>query len=752
MSLFAELRRRNVFRVGVAYVICAWVIAQVADLVLDNIEAPDWVMQAIMLILAIGLPLALIFAWAFELTPEGIKPAKEVAPAESIRRLTGRKLDFAIIALLAIALIFVVVDNYVLQAEPEQAEEVAEQASEAEPIVREKSIAVLPFANRSANQEDAFFVDGIHDDILTHISRISALKVISRTSVMSYRDTTKNLKTISEELGVSTVLEGGIQRAGNQIRVNVQLIDAATDEHLWADTYDRRLTANNIFAIQTEIATAIAEALRAELLPEEQDRLASIPTENLGAYEAYLLGRQRLERATAAASVEAVDYFQQAIELDPGFALAYVGLADSYANQVYYGSLGLEEGVAKAQVAADKALALDDQLGEVYSSLAGIKHQSRDFEGAEAMYRRALELNPNYATAYNWYGELLRNSLGRSEEALALDRKAAELDPLSAYKIYGVGLDLASLGRFDEALVWYQRALEVDPGYPEAYIAIGVRYWSVSGRLDEAVVWLAKGISLDPGVPFDSALLGLLFLDLGDFDRAESWIERSLELGPESFLPNLAMHALHVYRGDEATALNYARRGFEWIPLFLPAHRRDRVLRAGRYAEARALYEERYPELLNEGDPKVDGSNWAAAIDLALVLSKTGEQEHADLLLNRSFQHIQSLPRLGSYGYWIADVWIYALRGDKRKALSALRQAIDEGWRSSWRYFLEHDPTLESLYDEPEYQAMIAEMEADMAGQLERVREMERRGELVFPAELRAPKDHASGLSPTDHQ
>jgi tetratricopeptide (TPR) repeat protein len=442
--------------------------------------------------------------------------------------------------------------------------------------------------------------------------------------------------------------------------------------------------------------------------------------------------------------VEAVDYFQQAIELDPGFALAYVGLADSYANQVYYGSLTLDEGVAKAQVAAEKALALDDQLGEVYNSLAGIKHQRGDLEGAEAMYRRALELNPNYATAYNWYGELLRNSLGRSEEALALDRKAAELDPRSAYKIYGVGLDLASLGRFDEALVWYQRALEVDPGYPEAYIAIGVRYWSASGRLDEAVVWYAKGISLDPGVPFDSASLGLLFLDLGDVDRAESWIERSLELGPESFLPNLAMHDLHVYRGDEATALNYARRGFDWIPLFLPAHRRERVIRAGRYAEARALYEEKHPELLNEGDPTVDGSNWAAAIDLALVLSKAGEQEHADLLLNRSFQHIQTLPRLGSYGYWIADVWIYALRGDKRKALSALREAIDEGWRSSWRYFLEHDPTLEPLHDEPEFQAMVAEIEVDMAAQLARVREMERRGELVLPTQLPARRDEAS--------
>jgi tetratricopeptide (TPR) repeat protein len=458
-----------------------------------------------------------------------------------------------------------------------------------------------------------------------------------------------------------------------------------------------------------------------------------------------------LLRDTAAALVEAVDHFEQAIELDPGFALAYVGLADSYASQLYYGSLAREEGLAKAQAAADKALALDDQLGEAYNSLAGIKEERRDIEGAEAMYRRALELNPNYAMAYNWYGYLLREYLGRYDEALALQRKAAELDPLSVPIIVEVGASLEALGRFDEAMTWHQRAPKVDPGFAVAYTNIGHHYWSVSGRLDEAVVWFAKGISLDPGNPQYSTFLGLLFLDLADFERAESWIERSLELGPESSLPNAAMHALHLNRGDEAAALDYARRVIALDPRSVWAlfPLRDQELRAGRYTEARALYEESYPELLNESGPTIDGSNWGAAIDLALVLSKTGEQEHANLLLNRSFQHIQILPRLGRNGYGIADVRIYALRGDKQKAFSALREAIDEGWRGyDWRYYLVHDPSLESLHDEPEYQAMIAEIEADMAAQLARVREMERRGELVLPAEPTAPGDRASDLSP----
>jgi tetratricopeptide (TPR) repeat protein len=282
-------------------------------------------------------------------------------------------------------------------------------------------------------------------------------------------------------------------------------------------------------------------------------------------------------------------------------------------------------------------------------------------------------------------------------------------------------------------LARYQRAIEVDPRYAQAYSSIGRHYRLVSGQLDEAVIWFTKSISLDPGNPLESTNLGYIFSDLGDPGKAEYWIVRSLELGPESLRPNLAMQFLHLYLGDEAAALGYARKShanfsrspFAWVLL------RNDALRAGRYSEARGLYEKSFPELLNEGDSKIDiGMSYVAAIDLALVLSKTGEQERADQLLDLSFQYIQTLPRLGPNGHWIADVQIYALQGEKQKALAALRQAIDEGWRASWWYFLKQQPNLESLHDEPEFQAMVAEIEADMAAQLARVREMEKNGEL----------------------
>ncbi len=402
MSLIAELSRRNVFRVGVAYVIGAWVIAQVADLVLDNIEAPDWVMQAIMLVLAIGLPLALILAWAFELTPEGVKRESAAAPNQSVTHVTGRKLDFAIIGLLVIAVVFLVVDNYVLEAEPEQTEVTAEQVPAAEPIEREKSIAVLLFDNLSGDAATEPFTNGIHDDILTQLSKIRALKVIARTS-MERLDPTLSIPEIGTKLGVAAVLEGGVQRAGDRVRINVQLIDCETEAHLWAETYDRELTAANIFSIQSEIAKTVADALRATLSPEEQDRLAIKPTKNTDAYLAYLLGKQRFAKLESVALAEAVDYFRQAIELDPNFALAYVALASSYLWQIDFGGLPRDEMIAKAEPLIERALELDDRSGEAHTVLGLIQAERAEFEAAEAAYQRALELNPNYAWAYDFF-------------------------------------------------------------------------------------------------------------------------------------------------------------------------------------------------------------------------------------------------------------------------------------------------------------------------------------------------------------
>jgi TolB-like protein/Flp pilus assembly protein TadD len=730
MSLMTELKRRNVFRVGVAYVIGAWVIAQVADLVLENIEAPDWVMQAIMLVLAIGLPLALILAWAFELTPDGVKREKDVDRSQSISHQTGRKLDFIIIGVLAVGIIYFAVDKFVREPGPDPPS-----------VVREKSIAVLLFDNLSGDPDTQPFTKGIHDDILTQLSKIRALKVIARTS-MERLDSTLSIPEIGTKLGVAAVLEGGVQRAGDRVRINVQLIDCKTEAHLWAETYDRELTAANIFSIQSEIAKIVADALRATLSPEEQEQIATVPTENLAALEAYFLGKQRMAKLNSAALAEAVDYFEQAIKLDPNFALAYAELAKSFIFQIDFSGLPRAEMVAKAEPLIERALELDDRSGEAHTVLGSIHMERGEYERAEAAFQHALELNPNYAEAYGWYGLLLQAGLGRSEEALALHRKAIELNPLSDYSINRLGWCLDALGRFDEALTQFKKALDIDPGQMLTLWSVAIHHWKISRDYGEAVRLLRKTIFIDPDEPWNPADLGMLFMDLGDLDQAEHWIYRSIELGPESYIANIGMQLLYLYRGDEVAALDYGRKADEigtgWSEQGSFTLIADHEMRVGRSSEARAVYEENYPELLGTDAPNVDFVNYQAAIDVALILSRTGEQERADLLLELAFERIQTLPRLGRWGYGVAYVKIYALQGEKQKALAALRQAIDEGWRAYWWYYLKYDPTLESLHDEPEFQAIIAEIEADMAAQLARVREMERNGELEPIPELAA--------------
>jgi TolB-like protein len=301
-GFFQELKRRNVYRVAAVYGVIGWLLVEVASVIFPTFSAPEWVMQVFTSLMILGFPVALIFAWAYEITPEGIKREKDVDRSQSITHATGRKLDFTVIAVLAAIIVWFAVDKFFLPGElpPDTTDNALDR----------RSIAVLPFANRSSEQDNAqFFADGIHDDLLTLLANLGSMKVISRTSVMEYRDTTKNLKTIGQELGVATILEGSVQRARNQVRINVQLIDASTDEHIWAKTYDRTLTAETLFAIQSEMASSIAGQLEAALSPEDQKLLERRPTRNLEAYNAYLMAGQFFARSGYSDLFQAKRYY-----------------------------------------------------------------------------------------------------------------------------------------------------------------------------------------------------------------------------------------------------------------------------------------------------------------------------------------------------------------------------------------------------------------------------------------------------------
>ncbi len=715
MGLFAELRRRNVFRVAIAYGVIAWVLAQVTALAFDNFGSPEWVSKTVLFLLLLGLPLAIFFAWAFELTPEGLKKEKDVDRSESITPRTSHKIDYLIIGVLVIAVGFLLSDKF----------QTSEQNAPFEVIETEgsrMSIAVLPFDNRSNRDEDEFFTTGIHDDLLTTIANIGSMKVISRTSVMEYKNTTKKIPQIARELGVANILEGGVQRSGSQVRINVQLIDAETDEHLWAQIYDRQLTAENLFVIQSEVSNAIAKALQTTLSPEEQNRINAIPTQNLEAYEAYLLGRQKWTARTATSTAESVALFQRAVDLDPDFAQAYAGLGDAYRHQVPYGGLPGSEVYPKAERAILKALELDDQLGEAWASLGGLKQQMGNYSAAEEALRHAIELHPNYSAAYNWLG-LALNGNGKFEEALDVFRKGLEVDPLSAVLHTNVAIAFQSLGRFDDMRAEYQRIIEFSPESTFGYRGISNYHYLVRGRLDDAVPWRLRAIDKDPHAPAITARLGADFLDLGDDRSAEKWVDRAANIRAENFRVSEGRMMLAMYRNNLGAAEAHARRAEELAPnlIYDPMLLTELLgadLASNNSRAALARYERLFANLFGPDGPHVHPGNAYAVTNLVYLYRETGKEAEAEDLLAKLIPVLESLPVMGRHGSgpWMAVAHLQS--GDKQNALAALRTAIDAGWRYNWWYFFDHHPVLEPLHDDPEFQAMRAEIAADMATQL----------------------------------
>ena len=704
MGVISELKRRNVFRMAVLYVVAAWLIMQVAEAVVGLANPPEWVGHAILALLAIGLPIALVFAWFFELTPEGLALEKNV-----------------VISLLSAALVMFAYDKWWPEG------------------VLQRTIAVLPFDNMSPdNETTAFLANGIQDDLLTRLSKIADLKVISRTSVERYRDTTTSMRQIGAELGAGKILEGGVQRAGDQIRINVQLIDSATDEHLWAQTYDRTLTASNVFAIQTDIVDTIVEQLDASLTPQETRQLAAMPTHDLAAYTAYLRGRNKADIESVESLNAAIADFEQAVTLDPDFALAYVGLADAYLTlgAYFYGGLSTDESIALAEPPVVRALQLDDSLGQAYAVLGYLRQEQGDWQSAASAYEKAISLQPNYSRVFGLFGRM-RWREQRHEEAMALFQKAMRIDPYSAPVNYVYARSLEESGRFDEALARYLQVVETKPNHAFAYVYIAAIHYLVYGRADESLIWYHKAAANDALSPSLQSAPAIVFLELDDPESARYWVRKGIELGPETFWSVWASLLLNVHTGEDAAALRDARTLLEAYPRNWGALNllRNADLAAGRYDVALSRYARSHRELMDPLDPDVNAFNLFAAVDLALVLERHGEHEHANAILERSLNVIEKRPRLGTSGYWITDVRIYAQQQRPARALRALRRAIDEGWRVFVWYYLQYDPNLDSIRDLPEFRQLYDELQADLATQAKRVEDLRSSGELpAIPA------------------
>ncbi|MCU1293600.1 MAG: hypothetical protein JWP08_2450 [Bryobacterales bacterium] len=456
-GFLSELKRRNVYKVAVAYAVVAWLLIQAGSILFPTFDAPVWAMKILIVLLVLGFAPAVIGAWAFEITPEGIKRESEVDPAQSITHHTGRKIVAftLIVAVIAAALL----SFQIIRRSPASGDE---RSGSIRPMV-EKSIAILPFQNLSGDKENAYFTDGVQDEILSHLARIADLKVISRTSVMHYKsDALRNLREIGQQLGVAHLLEGSVQRSGNKVRVIAQLIDSRNDAHLWGQTYDRDLA--DVFAIQSEIATSIARELQAKLSPREQTAIAQAPTNNITAFELYARARHLLASRNAKANlVEAADLLNEAVARDPSFFKAYCLLASTHDRLYFLGANHTPARLALAEAAIREAFRLRPDAGEAHLARAQNLYRGYlDYDAALAELEVAAKSLPNDASVFELKGYIERRQ-GKQDEAIRSLERAIDLDPRNSFTLQQVALTYRDRRRFADQQSALDRALAIEP-------------------------------------------------------------------------------------------------------------------------------------------------------------------------------------------------------------------------------------------------------------------------------------------------
>ena len=550
-NFFSELKRRNVYKVAAAYLVGSWLLIQAASILLPTFEAPSWVMKVLVLMVVLGFPAALIFSWAFEFTSEGIKLESEVKPNQASSRKTGRKL-IAITAVLGAVAAGLFVFQYV------RSKATTSDASLGETIPN-KSIAVLPFDNLSRDPDNAYFCEGVQDEILTRLARVADLKVISRTSTQKYRSAPDNLREIAKQLGVMHVVEGSVQKAADQVRVNVQLINAMTDAHLWADTYDRKLT--DIFTVETEIAATIADMLQAKLSGAEKMMMAKRPTEKPEAYELYLKGRFFWNKRTAADLRRSIALFEQAIAKDPEYALAYAGEAQAWSILSAYNAASPAESYPQAEAFARKALALDANCAEALVGLGSVKARYQfDVAGARKDYERAIVLSPNDATAHHWIGGDCFAATGQHAQEVAELKRALELDPLSLIINSNLGVAYIRAGRLEEAVAQFRKTLELDDSFYPAHREYGLAL-ELQGKIPEAISQYERAAALtDDPIPLGA--LGRIYGIAGRKDEARKILEQLQQLRARRYTAAYALALAALGLGDKSEAIHWLEEGY----------------------------------------------------------------------------------------------------------------------------------------------------------------------------------------------
>lgn len=420
-------------------------------------------------------------------------------------------------------------------------------------------IAVLPFSNISPDPKDEYFADGMTEELITAIGRIGGLSVIARTSASRYKSGGKSVGEIGEELNVGTVTEGSIRKAGNRLRITVQLIETMSQARLWSESYDRELS--DIFEIQSDIADRVAEALKLQLLPEDRSRIQKASTEDMDAYTSYLKGRFYWNERSFDSVKRAIQYFERAIAKDPTFVNAYVGLADCYLIRMDQGELIPSEAIPKVKSLIEYALKIDDTSAEAHTSLGLALENEWHWAASEAEFKRALNLNPNYATTHQWYSVMLA-SIGRTEEAVNEIRIALRLDPVSPIVNTDLGIWLSMLGRYEESLAQFERTLHLEPNFGPTNLHLGMIYVAMA-RFDEGIERLSKTYESNPQNPWPKSMLGYAYALSGNRERSLELLAELEASSKPSYVPDALLGAVYFALGDKEKAFQLMKKSFE---------------------------------------------------------------------------------------------------------------------------------------------------------------------------------------------
>lgn len=716
-SFLAELKRRNVFRVGLAYVVGAWLLLQLTEVLSELLSLPPEVGPAVVAIVVIGFPIVLFAAWAYELTPEGIKREKEVDRSRSITPQTGRKLNVVIIGLLLVAVGYFALDKFVFhQHEPPATENTATEAIDVTP-----SIAVLPLVDMSPGGDHEYFSDGLTEELLNILVKISELQVAGRTSSFAFKGQNQDLREIGRKLNVRHLLEGSVRKdeARNRVRITLQLIDADSGFHLWSETYDRDL--DDIFAIQEEIAHQVASALRVTLLGEDEARLDQVASTNIDAYDLYLQGQDQLRQAGFMNLEQAENLFQQVLGIDPAYVPARLGLIKTWSQMAQTGALSSREAIDRGLPMLETILTTNPDNAAALAIMADYQDGQGAPGAADSYYRRSLEIEPRNALTLKGYGRFLYDS-GDVERGVAMIDAAVGIEPYDIEVLWDACQTSAHLGLVEKGLTHCRRIQELAPQGPQGHYGEGLVH-IYQGDMPNTLLNFRKAIERDPKDFEMLAAMAQFWIALGETRQGSIWLDRAEAIGAGQPVPTNARILLYEFneqydRAGDLVVQALARKmdnrhGTEY---FFRRANAQHAMRTGRYEQGLAPYRELVPWIFGaQSEWPEDAIQWTDDLLFAAALLKKQDplSETPATLVDYVERHAEDIhPRQGAGTRPYRMAAVHALRGDGPQALVYLDEYAKYQVMPYWRPSLIDNPVFHDLRDDPQFRDLVREAEA----------------------------------------